>query len=136
MTELMGTEEKEFEDEIIEEWDVFIGTELTPFLHLTPLPTATLSSRLNAYPSVSMSTAMPWRFKPRARRLEFGLAFDDLGSESLQGERMRELQMGEKGQKLIGSGWQWRRVQYLLGRFSGNRFTCSNSVSNCNCICL
>ena len=113
-------ETEEFEDEILEEWTVFIGAELTPFLHLTPLPTSTLSARYNALPPTP--TSFPWKFKPRARRLEFGLAFEDLGAENLQEERMRELNMEERGgQRMVGNGWQWRRVQYLLGRFTGTQ---------------
>ena len=102
-------------DEILEEWDVFISTELTPFLHLTPLPSSSLSTRFNT-PAPSSSS----RFKPHAKRLELILPFDDLSRDNLVGERIRELQI-EKGQQLVGTGWQWRRVQYLVGQFTSNR---------------
>lgn len=112
----------EFEDEIMEEWDVFINTELTPFLHLTPLPSATLSARFNSTTLTTESLApLSARFKPNARRLELVLPLDDLARGNLSGERVKELSL-ERGQKVVGAGWQWRRVQYLLGRFaSGNR---------------
>lgn len=104
------------DDEIMEEWDVFVTTELTPFLHLTPLPSSSLSSRFNA---PSSSTSSSCRFKPHAKRLELVLPFDDLARENLVGERVKDLQM-EKGQNLVGAGWQWRRVQYLVGQFRSN----------------
>lgn len=102
-------------DEIMDEWDVFITTELTPFLHLIPLPSTTLSSRFNSPSSQNNSS----RFKSQAKRLELVLPFNDLSKDNLINERIKELQM-EKGQKLMGAGWQWRRAQYLLGQFSSN----------------
>lgn len=105
-------------DEIMEEWDIYINTELTPFLHLAPLPSTSLSSRFNSDGHrASSSNPLPARFKPQARRLEINLPTDDLARANLVDDRVRELQL-EKGQKLVGSGWQWRRVQYLLGRFT------------------
>ena len=110
----------------MEEWDVFINTELMPFLHLTPLPSTSLSTRFNNQttstpsPSSSASSASTCRFKPQAKRLELILPFDNLSRENLLSERVRELQM-EKGQKLVGAGWQWRRVQYLVGQFTSKR---------------
>lgn len=104
-------------DEIMEEWDIFINTELTPFLHLVPLPSSSLSTRFNSSSSSSTSTALQARFKPTAQRLELILPLSDLTGNNLVGERVKELQL-EKGQKLVGAGWQWRRVQYLLGQFT------------------
>lgn len=103
-------------DEIMEEWVIFINTELTPFLHLIPLPSSTLSTRFNNTTDPS-SAALQARFKPAAKRLELVLPFTDLTGNNLVGERVKDLQM-EKGQKLVGAGWQWRRVQYLLGQFT------------------
>jgi len=100
-------------DEIMEEWDIFINTELTPFLHLVPLPSSSLSARFNS----STTDTLQARFKPTAQRLELVLPLTDLTKNNLVGERVKELQM-EKGQKLVGAGWQWRRVQYLLGQFT------------------
>ena len=98
------------EDEIMEEWEIFINTELTPFLHLIPLPSSSISARFHA-------ANLEARFKPVSKRLELFLPFTGLDENNLLGDRVRELQM-EKGQKLVGTGWQWRRVQYLLGQFT------------------
>lgn len=111
-------------DEIMEEWDIFINTELTPFLHLVPLPSSSLSARFNS----STTDTLQARFKPTAQRLELVLPLTDLTKNNLVGERVKELQM-EKGQKLVGAGWQWRRVQYLLGQFTtGKRISCPLSA--------
>lgn len=110
-------------DEIMEEWDIFINTELTPFLHLVPLPSSSLSTRFNSPTAETLQA----RFKPTAQRLELVLPLTDLTGNNLVGERVKELQM-EKGQKLVGAGWQWRRVQYLLGQFTtGKLFHLNNS---------
>lgn len=103
------------DDEILEEWDIFINTELTPFLHLAPLPSHSLSTRFNN--TANPSTTLQARYKPKAKKLELVLPLADLSGNNLVGERVKELQM-EKGQKLVGAGWQWRRVQYLLGQFT------------------
>jgi hypothetical protein len=106
-------------DEIMEEWDIFINTELTPFIHLVPLPSSSVSTRFNSLSSSSSSATetLQARFKPNAKRLELVLPLTDLTGNNLILERVKELQM-EKGQKLVGAGWQWRRVQYLLGQFT------------------
>jgi hypothetical protein len=104
-------------DEILEEWDVYINTELTPFLHLTPFPSRTLATRFNHISSNETSMA---RFKPLSRLLELHLPFTDLNRENLEFERLRDLQL-EKGQKIAGMGWQWRKVQYLLGSFTSGK---------------
>ena len=109
------------EDEILDEWDVYINTELTPFLHLAPLPSSSLAGRFNS-PSASPLQA---RFKPQARRLELHLPFTDLSSENLAEDRLRDLQINEKGQKIVGAGWPWRRVQYLLGTFTTGTCACT-----------
>ena len=102
------------DDEIMEEWDIYGNTELTPFLHLAPLPSPTLSDRFNTNESTGSLQA---RFKPTSRLLEVILPLDDLSTGNLVPERVKDLQLG-RGQKLSGSGWQWNRVQYLLGQFT------------------
>lgn len=99
-------------DELLEEWDIYINTELTTFLHLTPLPSSSLSTRFTTTPTTTT------RFKPQARLLELVLPHGDLNRGNVVVERVRELQM-DKGQKLAGAGWPWKKVQYLLGQFTG-----------------
>ena len=104
------------DDEIMEEWDVFVTTELTPFLHLTPLPSSSLSSRFNA---PSSSTSSSCRFKPHAKRLSNWSSRSTICSGEF-GRRTGQRPSNGKGQKLVGAGWQWRRVQYLVGQFRSN----------------
>ena len=103
------------EDDLIEEeWDVLVGTELTPFLHILSLPTSILSSRYSSSPTAAA------RFKPHARRLEITLPLtDQLAPDNFDAKRMREMDV-DSGQKLVGSGWPWRRVQYLVGQFNSS----------------
>lgn len=106
------------DDEILDEYDIFVNTELSSFLHIIPLPTSTLSTRFNSPKSSSFDTPNAVKFKPQARKLEMILSNQDLLDGNFCGERVGELQM-DSGQKLVGSGWPWRKVQYLLGHFSG-----------------
>lgn len=99
-------------DEILEEWEVFVGTELTPFLHLCPFSSTTLANRFNA-----VAEPDTIRFKNKARRFEACLPIMDLKGNNLSEERVRELNV-TAGQKISGAAWPWMRVQYLLGRFS------------------
>lgn len=102
-------------DEIEAEWDVYVGTELMPFLHLCPLPSSSLATRFNA------SSLAEGRFKATARRLELTLPFGE-GEESsiLATERADELQM-KAGIRLAGQAWPWRPVQYMVGAFEGGK---------------
>lgn len=100
-------------DEVLHEWNVFVGTEMTPFLHLCPMQSASLAARFNSF---SGSTA--GRFKPSSRRLELQLPFSSSEREFLDGERAAQLQMSA-GMKISGSGWPWRPVQYMVGQFVG-----------------
>lgn len=102
-------------DEVLEEWNVFVGTDLTPFLHLCPFPSATLAARFNT--ATASSDALAGRFKRVARHLEVTLPFTGIADEHLSWERIEELQL-TAGQKVTGAGWPWRPVQYMIGRFN------------------
>lgn len=107
-------------DEVDQEWDVFVGTELTPFLHLCPLPSASLAARFNQ--SLPVGKLLEGRYKPNARKLELSLPFVADDFRFLSEERAKELQLNG-GLKVSGSGWPWRPVQYLVGQFKGGNET-------------
>lgn len=98
-------------DELLQEWDVFVGTELSPFLHLCPLQSASLAIRFN-----HLDGCTTGRFKSAAKRLDLQLPFSASEREFLEEERAKQLQMSE-GMRICGSGWPWRPVQYMVGRF-------------------
>ena len=110
-----GHHDNDDDDEVLCEWDVFVGTELSPFLHLCPLQSASLAARFN-----SLAGGSSGRFKPASKRLELNLPFSGEERGFLEGERAQQLQMSA-GIKISGSGWPWRPVQYLVGRFQGSK---------------
>ncbi len=105
------------DDELLHEWDVFVGTELSPFLQLCPLQSASLAARFN-----SQEGCCTGRFKAASKSFELNLPFSASERELLETERAHQLQMNA-GMKISGAAWPWRPVQYLVGRFSGGKIS-------------